>query len=157
METDDPPPPLASLVSPDTAVILEGSGWMNTATAGAAFEIFFDGQCPLCIREIGLLRSLDHRRRLRFTDIAAKHFDPAFLGVDATVLMSRIHGRLWDGTLVEGVEVFRQAYAAVGFRWLVALTRLPAVSPFLDAMYGWFARNRLRLTGRCTDASCTPR
>ena len=75
--------------------------------------------------------------------------------------MERIHGRLPDGTLVEGVEVFRRLYAAVGFRWIVSLTRLPGVASLLDAAYGWFARRRLRLAGggrrepclRCTASS----
>jgi predicted DCC family thiol-disulfide oxidoreductase YuxK len=53
-----------------------------------------------------------------------------------------------DGTLVEGVEVFRRAYAAVGLGWLVAPTRWPLLRPLADAAYRWFARNRLRLTGR---------
>jgi hypothetical protein len=68
--------------------------------------------------------------------------------------MDRIHGRLPDGTVVEGVEVFRRLYAAVGFGPLVALTRLPGVSQLLDLAYHAFAKNRLRLTGRCVDGAC---
>ena len=38
-------------------------------------EVFFDGDCPLCVREIELLRKLDKpARRIRFTDIQAKIF-----------------------------------------------------------------------------------
>lgn len=119
------------------------------------FEVFFDGECPLCRREIDLLRRLDRGRgRIAATDIAAPGFDPSSIGVDRERIMARIHGRLADGTLVEGVEVFRQLYGAVGFGPLVALTRVPGVSHLLDVAYGVFARNRLRLTGRCTDASC---
>jgi predicted DCC family thiol-disulfide oxidoreductase YuxK len=121
------------------------------------FEVFFDGECPLCIREIGLLRRLDRRGRIRFTDISSPAFDPSPLGVDAATLMARIHGRLPSGRLVEGVEVFRQLYAAVGLGPLVALTRLPGVSHLLDAAYAWFAKNRLRLTGRCTPETCAVR
>jgi hypothetical protein len=68
--------------------------------------------------------------------------------------MARIHARLPDGTLVEGVEVFRRLYAAVGFRPLVAITRLPGVAQLLELAYVLFARNRLRLTGRCTADAC---
>jgi monofunctional biosynthetic peptidoglycan transglycosylase len=71
--------------------------------------------------------------------------------------MDRIHARLPDGTLVEGVEVFRRLYAAVGFGPLVALTRLPGIAWLLDRLYRWFARNRLRLTGRCVDGACEVR
>lgn len=117
-------------------------------------EAFFDGQCPLCRREVETLRRLDRRGRLRFTDISAPDFEPASAGVPLERLMERIHGRLPDGSLVEGVEVFRRLYSSVGFSWLVALTRLPGVSHLLDLAYRWFARNRLRLTGRCNGRDC---
>ncbi len=123
-------------------------------SAAGRVEVYFDGACPLCAGEIALLRRLDRRGAIRFTDIAEPSFDAAALGLDGAVLMARIHGRAADGTLVEGVEVFRQLYAAVGLRWIVALTRLPGVSHLLDAGYRWFARNRLRLTGRCDDVAC---
>jgi predicted DCC family thiol-disulfide oxidoreductase YuxK len=68
--------------------------------------------------------------------------------------MEEIHGRLPDGSLVRGVEVFRRLYGAVGFRRLVRLSRAPGVRHVLDLAYALFARNRLRLTGRCTQESC---
>jgi predicted DCC family thiol-disulfide oxidoreductase YuxK len=70
-------------------------------------------------------------------------------------LMASIHGRLPDGKIVKGVEVFRRLYAAVGFAPLVVLTRLPGISHLLDLAYRWFAKNRLRLTGRCNDRACS--
>jgi predicted DCC family thiol-disulfide oxidoreductase YuxK len=118
------------------------------------FEVFYDGACSLCAREIRMLRRLDRRQRIRFVDIAADGFDAASVGLTWQALMDRIHGRLPDGTLVEGVEVFRRLYSAVGFGPLVALTRLPGVRQLLDVAYRAFARNRLRLTGRCVDGAC---
>lgn len=119
-----------------------------------AFEVFFDGECPLCRREIALLRKRDRQGRLRFTDIAAPDFDPRPLGLDLGALMSRIHGRLPGGELVSGVEVFRQLYAAIGFERFVALSRLPVIAPLLESAYAVFSANRLRLTGRCTRSTC---
>jgi predicted DCC family thiol-disulfide oxidoreductase YuxK len=118
------------------------------------FEVFFDGDCPLCVREIRMLQRLDRRGRIRFTDIAAADFEVQGIGRTWDELMERIHGRLPNGELVEGVEVFRQLYGAVGFGPLVALTRLPIVRHLLDAAYVLFAKNRLRLTGRCNDRGC---
>jgi predicted DCC family thiol-disulfide oxidoreductase YuxK len=117
-------------------------------------EVFYDGECPLCMREIRMLQRLDKGRgRIIFTDIAAPGFDPKIAvgvdGVDYERLMLRIHARLPDGSLVEGVEVFRRLYAAVGFRRVVALTRLPGIRHVLDLGYTLFAKNRLRLTRRC--------
>lgn len=120
------------------------------------FEVFYDGECPLCTREVGMLRRLDRRQRIRFTDIAARGFDASAIGLTQSELMARIRGRLPDGTLVEGVEAFRRLYAVAGLGALVALTRLPGISWLLDRAYDWFARNRLRLTGRCDAGLCSP-
>lgn len=118
------------------------------------FEVYYDGACPLCMREIRFLRAVDRRGRILFTDIAAPGFDAAKTGYTWDELMDRIRGRLADGTPVEGVEVFRQLYGAVGLAPLVALTRLPGVRQLLDIAYEKFAKNRLRLTGRCRDGVC---
>lgn len=117
-------------------------------------EVFFDGDCPLCVREIAMLRKLDKKNRIRFTDIADKSFDAAAIGTDYASLMSRIQGRLADGTWIEGVEVFRRLYTAVGFGPLIAVTRVPGISHAMDAAYTMFAKNRLKLTGRCVDGAC---
>ena len=123
--------------------------------SGATLEIFFDGECPLCRREITMLSRLDRRGRLRLTDIAEAGFDPTSTGRDHATLMGRIHARsLPSGEMIEGVEVFRRAYEAVGLGALVALTRWRPIAAVLERGYVWFARNRLRLTGR-TEAVCT--
>lgn len=132
---------------------------MESATP-AAFEIkvLFDGECPLCAREISFLRRRDRRGLIAFEDIAAPGFDAKRFGLDQHAVMSRIHGVLPGGTVIEGVEVFRRLYTAVGLGWLVAPTRWPILRGLFDRAYLVFARNRLRWTGRadavCTRASC---
>lgn len=118
------------------------------------FEVFFDGDCPLCLREIRWLKKLDKDRRIRFTDIASPGFAPGAVGIPYAELMAEIHGRMPDGTVVRGVEVFRQLYGAVGFGWVVAATRWPGISFLLERAYALFAKNRLRLTGRCDRSTC---
>jgi len=140
-----------------TSLEQERQGTTNApdqAMADFDIEVFYDGACPLCMREIRMLQGRDRRERIRFVDIAADGFDAASVGLPWETLMDRIHGRLPDGALVEGVEVFRRLYSAVGFGPLVALTRLPGIRQLLDVAYRAFARNRLRLTGRCVDGAC---
>ena len=120
-------------------------------------EVFYDGACPLCLREVNWLRRRDRRGKFRFTDISASDFQAAAVGKTEEELMARIHGRLSDGTWLQGVEVFRRLYAAIGFGPLVFLSRLPLISQLLNWGYALFARNRLRLTGRCTAKSCAVR
>ncbi len=128
---------------------------MNQVTpADYEVEVFFDGACPLCRREINMLRRLDRRRKIRFTDIQSPEFQSASIGRTFEELMARIHGRLPDGSVIEGVEVFRRLYAAVGFRWIVAMTHWPGISQLMNLGYRVFAKNRRRLTGRCSDGTC---
>lgn len=117
-------------------------------------EMFYDGDCPLCMRETRFLQKLDRRQRIRFTNIADAYFDPAAIGKTHAELMAEIHGRLPDGSWVTGVEVFRRLYASVGLGPLVLLTRLPVIKQLMNVGYRLFARNRLQLTGRC-DGTCT--
>jgi predicted DCC family thiol-disulfide oxidoreductase YuxK len=114
-----------------------------------SIEVFFDGDCPLCVREINLLRRLDRHCRIRMTNIAEADFDAAAFGLALEDFMSEIHARLPDGTWVRGVEVFRQLYTIVGWSRVVWLTRLPIIAGGLERGYRVFARNRLRWTGRC--------
>ena len=121
--------------------------------------VLFDGDCPLCVREIDMLRRRNHEGRLGLIDIADDDFRASDYGVDHATLMARIHAVLPDGTLIEGVEVFRRAYAAVGLGWLLAPTAWPGLRRLADAAYRFFARNRLRWTGRldaCTEDRCIP-
>jgi predicted DCC family thiol-disulfide oxidoreductase YuxK len=126
----------------------------RTSPGEPEIRLLFDGACPLCRREVGLLRRLDRGRgRIGFEDIAAPDFAAAAYGAERAAFMARIHGVLPDGELVEGVEVFRRAYAAVGLGWLLAPTRWPGLRRLADAGYRLFARNRLRLTGRAGECN----
>jgi len=121
-------------------------------------EMFFDGECPLCVREVRLMRRLDKRGRVDFIDIAATSFVADDYGKDFATFMGRIQARdLKSGEWLDGVEVFRRIYGALGFAWVMPLTRVWGVRQALEAGYSWFARNRLRLTRRppeCAAGRC---
>jgi predicted DCC family thiol-disulfide oxidoreductase YuxK len=122
---------------------------MQASSGAYDFKLLYDGECPLCMREVRMLARLGRKRgRLVLEDIAAPDFDASRYGRTFEQLMGQIHGVLPDGTLVTGMEVFRRSYAAVGWGALLAPTGWPLLRPMFDAAYRWFARNRLRLTGR---------
>ena len=107
------------------------------------FEVFFDGQCPLCKREIEMVRRKDQHGRLKFTDISMADSE-TLAGRDLAELMKEIHGRYLDGTFVTGVDVFREIYSRIGFGWLVSVSRLPILKQLLDVAYRVFAYFRFR-------------
>lgn len=104
-----------------------------------------------------MLRRLDRGRgRLELIDISLPDFNPNALGVTMADVMGTIHGVQPDGSLVRGMQVFRLAYAAVGWGWLLAPTGWPILKPMFDALYRVFARLRLKMArSRCTTATCT--
>lgn len=113
-------------------------------------KLLYDGECPLCLREVDFLRKRDAGRGLVcFVDIADQDYNPAENGgVDFETAMGRIHAVLPDGSTVKNVEVFRRVYEILGMGWVYAATKLPLVGTLADALYGIWADRRLALTGR---------
>jgi predicted DCC family thiol-disulfide oxidoreductase YuxK len=122
------------------------------------FKLLYDGECPLCRREARWLQSRNRHGLLAFEDICAPGFDPALYHTTREELMGVIHGVFPDGRVVRKVEVFRQAYRAIGLGWLLAPTGWPGLRWLTDRGYEWFARHRIqigRIFGRkCNSGSC---
>jgi predicted DCC family thiol-disulfide oxidoreductase YuxK len=113
-------------------------------------ELLYDGECPLCVREVNFLKKRDAGRGLvSFVDIADDGYNPeAHGGIDYETAMGRIHAVLPDGTTVKNVEVFRRTYEILGMGWIYAVTKLPAIGAIANWLYGIWADWRLKLTGR---------
>lgn len=113
-------------------------------------KLLYDGDCPLCLREVNFLQKKDNGRGLvAFTNVAADDYDPAANGnVSFTAAMERIHAVRPDGTVIQNVEVFRQIYSVLGIGWLYAPTQWPILGAVADKLYSIWADWRLKLTGR---------
>jgi predicted DCC family thiol-disulfide oxidoreductase YuxK len=124
----------------------------NTSSSESTWKIklLYDGECPLCVREVNFLKKQDAGRGLvAFVDIADENYNPdANGGVDFETAMGRIHAVLPDGTLVKNVEVFRRIYETLGMGWVYAITKLPIIGAIADFIYGIWANWRLALTLR---------
>ena len=126
----------------------------SSLVAEPMFEVFFDGECPLCRREIEMVRRLDRLGRLKLTDISDPGFDAkSYAGKSSDELMLEIHGRFLDSheskerklsNWVTGVEVFRQIYSEVGFVSIVRFSRFPVLDWLLRSGYRIFAHFRYR-------------
>jgi predicted DCC family thiol-disulfide oxidoreductase YuxK len=130
------------------------SGEILTQSASTApgwkIELLYDGECPLCMREVNFLQKRDAGRGLvNFVDIADDDYNPeAHGGVDFETAMGRIHAVLADGTVVQNVEVFRRVYTILGMGWVYSVTKLPIVGAIADFLYAIWAKWRLAITGR---------
>lgn len=120
------------------------------------FEVFYDQQCPLCRKEINFIRKRDKQGRLKLTDISASEFDAISTGKSLDVLMREIHGRYSDGTIITGVEVFREIYQRIGWGAFVVPTRWIGVRWMMDRMYNVFASLRYRHAKKRMDKQTCP-
>jgi len=107
--------------------------------------IFYDGACPLCLREIAFLRKLDRRDRLAFENVADPNA-PISCPIDRETLLARFHARLPNGEVVDGARAFTEAYARVpGLSFMGTLGRFGPTRAALNGLYGLFLKVRPRL------------
>ena len=113
-------------------------------------KLLYDGECPLCVREVNFLTKKDAGRGIvEFVDIASLDYDPQDnAGIDFVTAMGRIHGILADGTVIENVEVFRQVYECLGMGWVYGITKVSVIGAIADWLYKIWADWRLKITGR---------
>jgi len=97
--------------------------------------VWFDGGCPLCRREIALMRRLDRRRAITFVDVAQ---DDATCPVDRAALLARFHA-LEDGRMLSGAAAFAAMWRAIpSLRPLGIAARTPFMLAMLEFLYRRF-------------------
>ncbi len=113
-------------------------------------KMLYDGDCPLCCREVDMLRRRDAGRgRIAFIDLAAPDYSEAEHGVSFQEGMERIHAILPDGTRKLDVEAFAVLYELVGLGWVYRwVVTSPTVLRAANAIYAVWAKYRLPLTMR---------
>ncbi|KAF7012049.1 hypothetical protein CFC21_026283 [Triticum aestivum] len=113
-------------------------------------KMLYDGECPLCMREVNMLRERNKSYgAINFVDISSKDYSPKDnQDLDYETAMGRIHAILSDGTIVTDVEAFRRLYEEVGLGWVYAVTKYEPVATIANAVYGVWAKYRMEVTGR---------
>jgi predicted DCC family thiol-disulfide oxidoreductase YuxK len=98
-----------------------------------AITVWFDSACPLCSREIRLMRALDWRHAVHFVDI---HSDSAACPLDPALLLARFHAQNSAGDLVSGAEAFALMWRQIPLFWpLGQIARIPLVLNLLERAY----------------------
>ena len=109
----------------------------------------YDGGCPLCKRETDFLKGRDKLRNIKFVDINSDNYDPTnYQNISYKKAMSNLHGILHDGNLIQGLDVLAYAYQLVGLGWVYFPTKIPIISNLLKIFYSFWAKYRLKITGR---------
>lgn len=101
--------------------------------------VWHDGNCPLCRREIALMRRLDTRGAIEFVDASG----PASCPLDRAEMLARFHAREADGPLLSGAAAFAAMWRAIPIlRPLGKVARSRAVLSVLERLYLRFLRVR---------------
>lgn len=128
--------------------------------------VFYDGMCPLCVREMQHLHRLDTQQRMQLVDIQAPDFHQQYPHINPQEASRILHGQWQDGRVIKGLDVTHATWTLVGKGYYTAALRWPIIRWFADRAYLFFAQHRYRisalLTGqarceRCEigDKSCT--
>lgn len=102
--------------------------------------VWYDGGCPLCTREIALMRRLDRRARLRFVDVSD---GATACPLDRADLLARFHVSDAQGRFYSGAAAFAAMWRAIPLlRPLGLLALLPGMTWALERLYRAFLRVR---------------
>lgn len=105
----------------------------------ALLTVWYDGTCPLCRREIALMRWLDRRHAIRFVEANSQD---AACPIDRAALLARFHA-MEDGVVLSGAAAFAAMWRAIpALRPLGLAARRPWVLALLERAYGRFLRVR---------------
>ncbi len=134
---------IATIVERATRETLEERDSQNN------LKLLYDGECPICKREICFLQKKNVKNKINFVDISSKEFSPLENNrIDYNRAMSQIYAIDGKGNFLVGLSAFAAVYARCQLLLISTLLRIPFIKIILKPLYTLFAKNRLWLTGR---------
>ncbi len=119
---------------------------MNTTESTETLTVLYDGECPLCRREIAHVKGLAERKSdsaLCFVDISRDAQSDSGFAADRETLLARFHVQRADGSRLDGAAAFVAMWGRLpGWRWLARLARLPGMLTLMELAYRGFLHLR---------------
>ena len=103
--------------------------------AAQCAQVYFDGSCPLCRREISVYQNTKPDQPIDWVDISKPEtvLPP---GQSKEQMMARFHTKTADGALLSGAAAFVHVWAQLpGWRVLAWLAKLPGVLWLMEKAY----------------------
>ena len=105
-------------------------------------KVWFDSACPLCAREIRIMRKLDWFNKVDFVDVLSTPDCPT----QREHLLERFHAQRLGGPLLSGAAAFALLWRSLPLlRPLGEIARIPLVLRALEFIYLKFLRIRPKL------------
>lgn len=117
------------------------------------FEVYFDGGCPACRREMAHYRAQRSSVPIRYTDVVAEPERLAEIGISQRDAIHRLHARDERGRLLVGMRAFHGVWIRIP-RYAGLARRLERLitSRAMEWLYARFCD--WRLPRRCRDGAC---
>lgn len=120
---------------------------MSARTSRRA-RVLYDGQCPLCLKSLSLLKRLDWLRAFEYVNVRdADQRAAVGITVAPEQLLAEMHLLTPDGQQIyHGFRALRWIAWRLPLLWPIApLLYLPGVPTVGQKLYLWVARNRFHL------------
>ena len=112
--------------------------------------IFYDGNCPLCRKEINHYRRIDDKQKIEWLDLTQNTDRLQAYNIDYKTAMERLHGIDPSGEKVTGVAAFLLIWDKLTYyHYLSKMVRILMLEKPLELVYQRFAKWRFKR--RCTD------
>ena len=111
--------------------------------------LYYDGNCPLCLREIRALARLGDQG-LQLVD--AHSYEPGSDEPSRESMLLRLHLKTAEGSWLSGVDATVKAWSHTRWGFLFRPLRWPLLAPLADRAYDYWARRRF--DGLYCDSSC---
>ena len=107
----------------------------KSASTVGELTVFFDGDDPICRREIALMRRLGGEG-VTFCNVARDASLLEGTGLTQAQAIGRFHARTSSGALVSGAEAFRLVWARVPYlRRIARFMHWPGMLPVSERVY----------------------
>ena len=112
--------------------------------------LYYDGSCPICVREIGLLRRLA-RESLHLQDLNTVVDHP---GEPTRLLMrTTLHLKTADSHWLTGLDANVRAWSHTDWGWMWQPLRWPGIRALADRAYAAWAKRRYQRLYGCLECA----
>jgi predicted DCC family thiol-disulfide oxidoreductase YuxK len=123
---------------------------------GPMIEVFYDGKCGLCSKEINYYRGIAPDGIFVWADIATNPEPLASYNIEQVEALRRLHARDTAGNWHVGVAAFILIWRQLRYwRLLAMLFSMPGVRQVADTFYNRFADYRFSRLAHCKSAETT--
>jgi predicted DCC family thiol-disulfide oxidoreductase YuxK len=120
-------------------------------------QVYFDGLCQLCSREVSHYSKQLGSENIQFVDITHPDFDASKLGLDPIRVNQKMHVRKINGELAVGVDGFITIWETLPrYHYLARLIKMKVPHALLTLGYSIFARYRHYLPRKKSNCSTSP-